>query len=148
MCSTEDYEFKQYFKASNKLELIGRLIIESFIETDSFFHEYIATLPKKLSDPFHLSATNKDILVKHSFIKANTLESRKAQFESLKNRIPLSQLPEGLLSFEAFNWTSSIINCYGYGMKRHYHESVKSVEKHVVGEVCLRNTIYNHLVVD
>ena len=55
MSSEEDYQFKNYFSKNSKEKLIGRLLIEKFVASDSYFNIFIDSLPKieELTDMYH-----------------------------------------------------------------------------------------------
>jgi hypothetical protein len=89
MSSEEKYQSSEYFSRNNKEKLIGRLLIEKFIGTESFYFTFIESLPRpeQLEDFYHYSETNKQEFNRRSLVKYNFVD-RKADFDALIQRIP------------------------------------------------------------
>jgi hypothetical protein len=87
MSSEEKYQFKEYFSKNSKQKLIGRLLIERFIGQESYYFDYIESLPKDLEDYYHYTEGNKEQLNKRSLINF-TFNDRKADYEALMSKIP------------------------------------------------------------
>ena len=58
--SEEQYNFKEYFSNSTKDMLIGRLLVERFVGEESFFFEYLSSLPLTFSDYYHFDEKEQD----------------------------------------------------------------------------------------
>ena len=132
MSSEEDYQFKQYFSRSNKEKLIGRLLIEKFIAKESYFYEFIQSLPPidSLTDYHHYNDANKDNLKRRSILNHSSFSDRKVDYESLVRKIPSNEIPTLLLNFELYNWAHSIIDCYGIQIKKKYYNEVKRLYRY------------------
>lgn len=126
--SNEDYQFKEYFSRTSKEMLIGRILIERFIGSESFFAEYIGSLPSSFNDYYHMDEAHKSELHKRS-INKHVFEDRKEAYESLIRKIPSSEIPNQLLNFVMYNWASSVISCYGIVAKKQYYPEVKKLFK-------------------
>jgi hypothetical protein len=89
MSSEEKYKFSDYFNKSNKEMLIGRLLIERFIGTESFYFKFIESLPQpeELQDWYHFSDLNKEEFNKRNLLRYNFID-RKAEYENLAEKIP------------------------------------------------------------
>ena len=91
MSSEEDYQFKNYFSKNSKEKLIGRLLIEKFVASDSYFNIFIDSLPKieELTDMYHYTQMHTDELKKRSIITF-TLKDRREEYDNLVRKIPLN----------------------------------------------------------
>ena len=91
MSSEEDYQFKNYFSKNSKEKLIGRLLIEKFVASDSYFNVFIDSLPKieELTDMYHYNEGHTDELKKRSLISF-TLIDRREEYDNLVRKIPLN----------------------------------------------------------
>ena len=91
MSSEEDYQFKNYFSKNSKEKLIGRLLIEKFVASDSYFNVFIDSLPKieELTDMYHYNEGHTDELKKRSLISF-TLKDRREEYDNLVRKIPLN----------------------------------------------------------
>jgi hypothetical protein len=89
MSSEEKYKFSDYFGKSNKDMLVGRLLIERFIGTESFYFKFIESLPKpeELQDWYHYSDLNREEFNRRNLIKYNFVD-RKGEYEALFKGIP------------------------------------------------------------
>jgi hypothetical protein len=91
MSSEEDYQFKNYFSKNSKEKLIGRLLIEKFVSTDSYYNIFIDSLPKieDMSDLYHYNQRHIEELNKRSIISF-TLKDRREEYDNLVRKIPLN----------------------------------------------------------
>jgi len=91
MSSEEDYQFKNYFSKNSKEKLIGRLLIEKFVASDSYFNVFIDSLPKieELTDMYHYNQKHTEELKKRSLISF-TLKDRREEYDNLVRKIPLN----------------------------------------------------------
>jgi hypothetical protein len=89
MSSEEKYQFSDYFNKNSKEKLVGRLLIERFIGTESFYYKFIESLPQsdKLEDWYHFSESNREEFNKRSLVKY-TFTDRKADFDALMTKVP------------------------------------------------------------
>lgn len=89
MSSEEEYQFKDFFSKNDKEKLAGRLLIERFLGNNSYYYEYLNSLPKpnELEDYYHFTEYNKEELKKRSLISYNW-NDRKEEYEALNRKIP------------------------------------------------------------
>lgn len=127
--SNENYQFKEYFSKNKKELLIGRLLVEKFIGEESYFYEFISSLPKLHHDFYHFSEKEKEEFFKRSLNSHNFI-LRKENYENLIKKIPSSEIPSQLLNFNLYNWASSIIDCYGFLVEKQYYHEVKKLYKY------------------
>lgn len=127
--SNENYQFKEYFSKNTKESLIGRLLVEKFIGEESYFNEFISSLPKLHHDFYHFSEKEKEEFLKRS-LNSHNFNLRKENYENLIKKIPSSEIPSQLLNFNLYNWASSIIDCYGFLVEKQYYHEVKKLYKY------------------
>jgi hypothetical protein len=91
MSSEEDYQFKNYFSKNSREKLIGRLLIEKFVASDSYFSVFIDSLPKieDLGDVYHYNQKHTDELKKRSIVSFE-LKDRREEYDNLVRKIPLN----------------------------------------------------------
>jgi hypothetical protein len=89
MSSEEEYQFKGYFSRTTQEKLVGRLLIEKFLGSESYYYSYIESLPKdnELLDYDHYTDSNKEEFNRRSLIKY-TYVDRKNEYETLIRKIP------------------------------------------------------------
>ena len=89
MSSEEKYKFSDYFNKNSKEMLVGRLLIERFIGTESFYFKFIESLPQpeELIDYYHYNELNIDEFNRRNLVKYSFVD-RKADYESLVARVP------------------------------------------------------------
>jgi hypothetical protein len=89
MSSEEKYKFSDYFNKDSKEMLVGRLLIERFIGTESFYFKFIESLPQpeELIDYYHYSADNIEEFNRRNLVKYSFID-RKGNFEALMKKVP------------------------------------------------------------
>ena len=87
MTSEANYQFKEFFSKNNKEKLVGRLLIEKFIGSESYFSEFIDNLkkPELLLDYYHYTQNNKFNFQRRSLIQFK-FSDRKSEYDSLISR--------------------------------------------------------------
>jgi len=144
--SNENYQFKNYFSRNTKEMLIGRLLVEKFIGEESFFFEFISSLPK-IHDFYHFSEKEKEEFFKRS-LNSHNFSSRKENFENLIKKIPSSEIPSQLLNFNLYSWANSIIDCYGFLVEKQYYPEVKKLYRYSSIKLKQKDNIVSYKIED
>jgi hypothetical protein len=87
MSSEEKYQLKEYFTNNSKQKLVGRLLVERFISQESYYFDYIESIPKDLEDYYHFSDKNRENFNKRSLVTYQ-FNNRKSDYEDLMSKIP------------------------------------------------------------
>lgn len=127
--SEEKYNFKEYFSKSTKDMLIGRLLVERFVGEESFFSDYLNSLPTTFSDYYHFDEKEQEEFQRRS-LNVHSFENRRSNFDNLIRKIPSSEIPSQLLNYNLYNWASSIVECYSFAAQKQFNAEVKKLFKY------------------